>query len=55
MKFDVGRVEKVEGKGENAGFKQLLLFPYCFQKASSQGHQNLDPVVNFSFQEITGY
>ena len=26
------RVENNEGKGENARFEQLLLFPQCFQK-----------------------
>ena len=25
------------GKGENAGFRHFLLFPQCFQKASSSG------------------
>ena len=28
------RVEKIVGKGENAGYQRFLLFPQCFQKAS---------------------
>ena len=27
-------VEKIVGKGENAGYQHFLLFPQCFQKAS---------------------
>ena len=27
-------VENIVGKGEIAGYKQLLLFPQCFQKQS---------------------
>ena len=30
LKFDMGRVENMAGKGENAGFKHFLLFPKCF-------------------------
>ena len=30
-----GRVEKNVGKGENAGYQHFLLFPQCFQKAST--------------------
>ena len=37
LKFDLGRVENTVGKGENAGYKQFLLFPQCFQKAFSSG------------------
>ena len=33
MKFVLGRVENIVGKGENAGCQHFLLFP-CFQKAS---------------------
>ena len=29
-------VENIAGKGENAGYQHLLLFPQCFQKASFQ-------------------
>ena len=47
LKFDMGRVENIVGKGENAGYQHFLLFPtmfskgffllfpQCFQKASS--------------------
>ena len=31
------RVENIVGKGENAGYQHFLLFPQCFQKASSIG------------------
>ena len=32
LKFVLGRVENIEGKGENAGNQHFLLFPQCFQK-----------------------
>ena len=28
------RVENIVGKGENAGYQHLLLFPHSFEKAS---------------------
>ena len=34
LKFVLGRVEKIIGKGENAGYQHFFLFPQCFQKAS---------------------
>ena len=37
LKFDMGRVENIVGKGENAGYQHFLLFPQCFQKASFSG------------------
>ena len=37
LKFDIGGVENIVGKGENAGYQHFLLFPQCFQKASSSG------------------
>ena len=37
LKFALGRVENIVGKGENAGYQHFLLFPQCFQKASSFG------------------
>ena len=37
LKFLLERVEKIVGKGENAGYQHLLLFLQCFQKASFQG------------------
>ena len=33
LKFDMGRVENIVGKGENAGYQHFLLFPQCFQMA----------------------
>ena len=38
LKFAVGRVENIVGKGENAENQYFILFPQCFQKPSSLGH-----------------
>ena len=35
LKFVLGGVENIVGKGENAGYQHFLLFPQCFQKAFS--------------------
>ena len=35
LKFALGRVENIVGKGEHAGNHDFLLFPQCLQKASS--------------------
>ena len=32
LKFGLGRVESIAGKGENAGNQHFLLFSQCFQK-----------------------
>ena len=37
LNFVLGRVETIVEKGENAGYQHFLLFPQCFQKASSVG------------------
>ena len=37
LKFVLGRVENIVGKGENAGYQHFLLVPQCFQKASISG------------------
>ena len=34
-KFVFDRVEKIVGKGENAGYQHFVLFPHCFQQPSS--------------------
>ena len=34
LKFGLGRVENMVGKGENAGYQHFLLFPQCFRKSS---------------------
>ena len=50
MKFVFGWVEKIMGKGENAGYQYFLLFPSCSQKASSTGSLKVVTVlyrVNF--------
>ena len=37
LKFALGRVENIVGKGENAGYQHFLLFPQCFLKNSLTG------------------
>ena len=37
LKFALGRVENIVGKGENAGYQHFLLFLECFQKACYTG------------------
>ena len=37
MEFASGRVEKIVGKGENAGYQHFLLFPQCFLKVTFLG------------------
>ena len=37
LKFVLGRVENIVGKGENAGYQHFVLFPQCFQKLSFSG------------------
>ena len=32
-----GKIENIVGKGENAGNKRFLLFPWCFQKLCVSG------------------
>ena len=34
LKFFLGGVENIVGKGENAGNQHSLLYPLCFQKSS---------------------
>ena len=34
LKFVLGRVENIVGKGTNAGYQHFHLYPQCFQKAS---------------------
>ena len=34
LKFALGRVENIAGKGENASYQHFLLFPQCFSNAS---------------------
>ena len=37
LKFVLERAENIVGKGENAGYQHFLIFPQCFQKASTLG------------------
>ena len=41
MKFVLGRVENIVGKGENAGYQHFLLFLQCFLEASFPGSLKL--------------
>ena len=41
LKLVLGRVEKIVGKGENAGKQHFLLFPQFFQKPSHSGSLKL--------------
>ena len=36
MKFVVGKLENILGKGENAGYQNFQLFPKCSQKPASK-------------------
>ena len=46
LKYVLGRVENIVGKGENAGSQHFLQFPPRFQKASFKGSlKSLDCVV----------
>ena len=36
-KIFLDKIENIVGKEENAGYQHFLLFPQCFQKASSLG------------------
>ena len=44
LKFVLGRVENILGKGENAGYQHFLLFS-CFQQASWSGSSKVGCVV----------
>ena len=37
LKFVLGRVENIVGKGDSAGFQHFLLFPQCFQQTAYTG------------------
>ena len=37
LKFVLGRVGNIVGKGKNAGYQHFLLFVECFQNASFPG------------------
>ena len=37
LKIILERIEKIVGKGENAGYQHFLLFPQCSQKPSFSG------------------
>ena len=37
LKFVLGRIENIVGKGETDGYQHFLLFPQCFKRASILG------------------
>ena len=37
LKFGMGMVENIVGRGENVGYQHFLLFPQCFHKPSVAG------------------
>ena len=41
LKFELGRLEDILGKGEIAGNQHFLLFPPCFQKLYISGSLNV--------------
>ena len=41
LKFVLGRVENIVGKGENAGYQHFLLFQQYFQNATYPGSLKL--------------
>ena len=44
LKFVLGMIENIWGKGENAGYQHFLLFPKCFQKPPSSGSLKVESV-----------
>ena len=55
LKFALGRVENIVGKGENAGYKYFLLFLHCFQKVSFPGLLKVGIVRESVNQRNRGY
>ena len=61
LKFVLGRIENIVGKGENGGYQHFLFFPQCIQKAFYTGllkvmivWQRLkDEEKNFEYSFIT--
>ena len=47
LKFALGTVENIVGKGENAFYQHFLLFPQCFQIAALLGLFNPLPDGKF--------
>ena len=42
LKFLLGRVRNIVGKGENAGYQHFLLFPQCFQPLEALADNKVD-------------
>ena len=45
LKYRLGRVENILGKGENVGYQHFLLFTQCFQKPCFRVVKNRDCMV----------
>ena len=58
LKFILGRIENIVGKGENAGYQHFLLFPQSFQKVSYAGlgkELTLSQTTNFRVLQTKGF
>ena len=55
LKFALGRLENIEGEGENAGNQHFLLFPQCFypikENLNNFGHFELSSVNTVSLDK----
>ena len=53
VKYGLGQIENIVGKGENAGYQHFLLFPHYFQnayfsgsfKSGSCGNELISPIM----------
>ena len=52
LRFALGRVEKIVGKGKNAGSQHFVLFPQYFQKATFSGSSKVKTVYHFQFGQV---
>ena len=53
LKFVLGRVENIVGKGENAGNQHFLLFPQCFQKTLHTGLLKVGIVIELQYKHFS--
>ena len=51
LQFMLGRVEKIVGTGENAGYQHFLFFLPCSHKVSFSGLFTLFQMTNFIFSQ----
>ena len=52
MKFVLGRIESLVGKGANAGYQHFLLFQQCFQNAFCLGSLKVRFIVWLEVERI---